>query len=110
MKRVNAGDALAIHTLGCLYSKGIYGFKQNYTKALEYWEQALELGDAKAYHDEVWQFQWRRKKGFSERRVLHGISSNKREYRSEVQFRFDRAQRRRHEKSHQTPLPTEKSY
>ena len=32
-------------------SKGMYVFKQNYTKALEYWEQALELGDAKSYHD-----------------------------------------------------------
>jgi len=51
MKRVDAGDAIAIHTLGGMYNLGMYGFKQNYTKALELWERAVELGDAKAYHD-----------------------------------------------------------
>ena len=51
MKRVDAGDVIAIHTLGGMYNLGMYGFKQNYTKALELWEQAVELGDAKAYHD-----------------------------------------------------------
>ena len=51
LKRVNAGDALAIHTLGGMYNLGMYGFNQNYTKALELWHKAADIGCAKSYHD-----------------------------------------------------------
>ena len=50
-KRVEAGDALAIRKLGVYYRLGVYGFPQDYTKALELWQQAAELGCAGSYWD-----------------------------------------------------------
>ena len=50
-KRVEFGDAEAIRNLGCYYDEGKYGFPQNYTKALELFVRAGDLGCAKAYSD-----------------------------------------------------------
>lgn len=48
-KRVEVGDTLAMHNLGMFYSEGLNGYTQDYTKALEYWHEAGELGDARAH-------------------------------------------------------------
>jgi len=48
-KRVEVGDAVAIHNLGNYYRDGESGLPQNYTKALELWHRAGELGYAGAY-------------------------------------------------------------
>ena len=48
-KRVELGDAVAIFTLGNYYREGDSGFPQNYTKALELYHRAGELGHAGAY-------------------------------------------------------------
>ena len=48
-KRVEAGDAQAMYSLGYYYDKGMYGIQQNYTMALELYHQAAELGHTEAY-------------------------------------------------------------
>ena len=48
-KRVDADDAKAIDNLGCFHRDGTCGYPQDYTKALELWHQAAELGYAGAY-------------------------------------------------------------
>ena len=48
-KRIDAGDARAIFNLGCEYRDGMYGLPQDYTKALELFHRAGELGSAEAY-------------------------------------------------------------
>jgi len=48
-KRVEAGDAMAMHNLGNYYSDGEYGLPQNHTKALELYHRAVELGYFNAY-------------------------------------------------------------
>jgi TPR repeat protein len=48
-KRVEAGDAEAVYSVGNHYYHGDYGFPQNYTKALKLFHQAAELGYAPAY-------------------------------------------------------------
>ena len=48
-KRVDAGDAIAIYTLGCFYRDGEYDFSRDHRKALELWHRAGELGYADAY-------------------------------------------------------------
>ena len=50
-KRVEVGDAQAIDSLGCDYSKGGHGLTQNRDKALELWHRAGELGCTKAYYN-----------------------------------------------------------
>jgi len=50
-KRVEVGDADAIYTLGVLYARGIQGFPQDYTKAIELSHRAGELGCANAYYN-----------------------------------------------------------
>jgi len=47
---VEKDDPIAIHNLGCYYRDGINGYPQDYTKALELWHQAGELGYSEAYH------------------------------------------------------------
>ncbi|KAL7533923.1 hypothetical protein ACHAXR_005530 [Thalassiosira sp. AJA248-18] len=47
-KRIEARDAVAIFTLGCRYSDG-EGVSQDFTKALELWHQAANLGCAKSH-------------------------------------------------------------
>ena len=49
-KRMELGDADAIHNLACCYADGKYGLPQDYAKALELWQQAGELGDATSYY------------------------------------------------------------
>ena len=51
MKRVEAGDSIAIHNQGLYYREGINGYPQNYTKALKHWHRAAELGHTGAYCD-----------------------------------------------------------
>ena len=48
-KRVATGDPIAIYIQGCHYYGGSRGYSQNYTKALELWHRAGELGHAKAF-------------------------------------------------------------
>ena len=48
-KRIEAGDAQAIYTLGCFYRNGEYGFEQDRTKALELYHRAGKLGEASAH-------------------------------------------------------------
>ena len=48
-KRMELNDPIAIYNIGCFYNLGQYGLPQNYTKALELWHQAGELGFAVAY-------------------------------------------------------------
>jgi TPR repeat protein len=48
-KRVELGDADAIHNLGCCYSDGDCGLPRDHAKALELWHQAAELGNATSY-------------------------------------------------------------
>ena len=49
-KRVDLGDAIAICNHGNNYRDGIRGFPQDYTKALELYHRAAELGYATAYN------------------------------------------------------------
>ena len=48
-KRIEAEDAEAMNSLACDYRDGTCGFPQDYSKALELWHQAAELGSARAY-------------------------------------------------------------
>ena len=48
-KRMELDDPLAIHSLGSNYREGLYGFPQDYTKALELYLRAGELGYTEAY-------------------------------------------------------------
>jgi len=50
-KRIEAKDAMAIYGLGCVYSEGKLGLRQNYAKALELFHRAAELGHYGAYHN-----------------------------------------------------------
>ena len=49
-KRVDVGDGQAMSILGDFFSEGTRGFPQDYTKALELWHQAIELGCADSIH------------------------------------------------------------
>ena len=42
--RVEAGDAEAIFTMGCMHYNGLLGCRQDQMKALEFWHQSAELG------------------------------------------------------------------
>ena len=50
-KRVELDDPIAIFGLGIRHRDGRYGFTQDYTKALEFWHRAAELGYAGAYNN-----------------------------------------------------------
>ena len=50
-KQVKAGDTKAMNSLGLYYDQGQFGLPQNYTKAMELWHQAGELGCAQSYHN-----------------------------------------------------------
>jgi len=50
-KRVELGDPIAIYNEGCCYTDGTDGFPQDYSKALELFHRAAELGYATAYND-----------------------------------------------------------
>ena len=47
-KFVEAGDPIAIYTVGCCYRDGTNGFPQDYTKALELYHRAGKLGSAES--------------------------------------------------------------
>jgi len=47
-KRADGGDAESICMMGCYYGNGHYGFPQDYSKTLELWRRAAELGHAEA--------------------------------------------------------------
>jgi len=49
IKRIEAGDAHAMHSLGCQYAIGTDGLAQDNTKTLELWHKAGELGCSGAY-------------------------------------------------------------
>ena len=49
-KRAKAGDAIAIHDLGCNYASGDDGYPQDDTKAFELYQRAGEHGHANAYY------------------------------------------------------------
>jgi len=49
--RVEAGDPIAIYNIGNSYRNGVYGFPRDYTKALELYHRAAELGSARACND-----------------------------------------------------------
>ena len=49
-KRVELNDYIAIYNRGCDYADGECGFPQDYTKALELWHQAGELGSDRSYY------------------------------------------------------------
>ena len=51
LKRVDANDSFAIYDLGVFYRDGLYGFPQDYTKSLELFLRAGELGYALAYNN-----------------------------------------------------------
>ena len=44
-------DAYAMVQLGYYYAEGLRGFPQDYTKALELWHRAGELGNTDAYYN-----------------------------------------------------------
>jgi len=48
-KRAEAGDTAAMLNLGAYHRHGVYGLAQDYTKALELYHRAAELGYARAY-------------------------------------------------------------
>jgi len=48
-RRIEVNDAQAIYNLGNYYRVGMRGYPCDYTKALEYWHRAGELGYAEAY-------------------------------------------------------------
>ena len=50
-KRIELNDAQAMRIIGCDYADGLMGLPQDYTKALELWHRAGELGDADAYNN-----------------------------------------------------------
>ena len=49
VKRVEAGDFIAIGKLGSYYADGLYGFPQDHTKALELFHRSGKLGCSEAY-------------------------------------------------------------
>jgi len=50
-KRVDVDDPVAIYSLGDYHRDGSYGYPQDYTKALEMWHRAGELGYADSYNN-----------------------------------------------------------
>ena len=50
-KRAEVNDPKAIQKQGNYYSKGEYEYPQDYTKALECWHRAVELGLSEAYNN-----------------------------------------------------------
>ena len=50
-KRVDAGDPVAIYTLGNQYEQGLYGLEKDVTRAVELYERAAELGVKEAHYN-----------------------------------------------------------
>ena len=51
MKRVEVNDIKAIYALGGYHAQGMHGLPQDYTKAVELWHRAAELGHVEAYYN-----------------------------------------------------------
>jgi len=49
-KRLEADDSEAVYMMGVYYAEGIYGFAQDYGKALEFYFKAGDLGNSSAYY------------------------------------------------------------
>ena len=49
--KITQNDAQAIFILGCFYRDGLYGFEQDYTKALELLHRAGDLRNVNAYNN-----------------------------------------------------------
>ena len=52
-KRVDLDDPIAVRNIGNYYRDGRNGYRQDYTKALELWYRAVELGIVEAHCDLV---------------------------------------------------------
>jgi len=50
-KRMDVGDADAIYSIGCDYSRGDNGYTRDRAKALELWHKAADLGHAGAHYN-----------------------------------------------------------
>ena len=48
--RMQLDDAEAMYEMGSFYHDGMYGFPQDYAKALELWHKAVDLGYAPSYY------------------------------------------------------------
>jgi len=48
-KRFEVDDAYAVYRIGCCYRNGSHGYPRDYTKALELYHRAAELGYSEAY-------------------------------------------------------------
>jgi len=48
-KRVEIGDTEAINMMGTYYANELFGFPQDYNKALEFYQRAIKLGSVTAY-------------------------------------------------------------
>ena len=51
LKLIEKDDAHAIHNQGSRYADGEHGYPQDFSKALELWHRAGELGHAESYHN-----------------------------------------------------------
>ena len=70
-KRVDVDDPVAIYNLGNHYRDGTNGFPQYYTKALELWHRAGELGYAMAYSNIGYTYETGRGVEVDKKKVLH---------------------------------------
>ena len=50
-KRIDAGDAVAIDFLACIYYHGGYGLEKDVQRAIELWTEAAELGSIDAHFE-----------------------------------------------------------
>ena len=50
-KRMNMNDANAFLMLGCQYHQGGMGLTQDFSKAIELWNRATELGSVNAHYN-----------------------------------------------------------
>jgi len=51
-------DPIALYNIGIYYRDGVWGYPQDYTKAIELWHRAGELGHAEAYTNIGYAYQY----------------------------------------------------
>jgi len=71
MKRVEMNDPIAIYNIGVHYRDGRHGFPQDYTKALELFRRAGELGDTEAYTNVGYAYNNGRGAEIDKRKAVH---------------------------------------
>jgi len=71
IKRSEAGDAIAIYNLGVYYDRGMYGLSQDFTKAVELFHHAAELGYFKAYNGIGCAYQYGRGVEIDKKKAMH---------------------------------------